>query len=383
MRKEDLDRALGQTPQSFTEAMDRTLHGLKEEKDVKRVAFRTVILVAVIILLLCATAFALMGQGLEWYYNNIFTAYQEHEPEKHQAIMQNLQTDLPQAMVEDPEIAIAVTEASWAQEQNALVMVITASPLHPEQVELHPINALDADGGYGDPDCREEHVMEHMLWTTAGYGPVEDMLAPGKKLLLLECGTVSMDGISTHGSNTLSDAYVTDTGTVQTIVELPLDFLKDDYIAQQREYLAKNPNNMELKQIVTSMEQLHQRLEQASSVELTIPYTVTTYIDDDEKLYQNGRTGEIRFTLHLPETVALEAPTNLTTLREGDQGEAVSALQERLMALGYLSESSRVYDERTAAALKAFQESNGLPADGIAGPNTQQALYAADAIPKS
>ena len=134
--------------------------------------------------------------------------------------------------------------------------------------------------------------MEHMLWTAAGYGPVEDMLAPGKKLLLMECGTVSMDGISTHGSNTLSDAYVTDTGTVQTIVELPLDLLKDDYIAQQREYLAKNPNNMELKQIVTSMEQLHQRLEQASSVELTIPYTVTTYTDDDEKLYQNGVLGK-------------------------------------------------------------------------------------------
>ena len=192
-----------------------------------------------------------------------------------------------------------------------------------------------------------------------------------------------MDGISTHGSNTLSDAYVTDTGTVQTIVELPLDFLKDDYIAQRREYLAKNPNNMELKQIVTSMEQLHQRLEQASSVELTIPYTVTAYIDDDEKLYQNGRTGEISFTLHLPGTVAPEASTHLTTLREGDQGEAVSALQERLIALGYLSESSGVYDERTAAALKDFQESNGLPADGIAGPNTQQALYAADAIPKN
>ena len=67
----------------------------------------------------------------------------------------------------------------------------------------------------------------------------------------------------------------------------------------------------------------------------------------------------------------------------GDQGEAVSALQERLIALGYLSESSGVYDEWTAAALKAFQESNGLPADGIAGPNTQQALYAANAIPKS
>ena len=45
------------------------------------------------------------------------------------------------------------------------------------------------------------------------------------------------------------------------------------------------------------------------------------------------------------------------------------------MALGYLSESSGVMHERTAAALKAFQESNGLPADGIAGPNTQQALY--------
>ena len=63
--------------------------------------------------------------------------------------------------------------------------------------------------------------------------------------------------------------------------------------------------------------------------------------------------------------------------------DAEDAMQERLIALGYLSESSGVYDERTAAALKAFQESNGLPADGIAGPNTQQALYAADAIPKS
>ena len=58
-------------------------------------------------------------------------------------------------------------------------------------------------------------------------------------------------------------------------------------------------------------------------------------------------------------------------------------IRDRLIALGYLSESSGVYDERTAAALKDFQESNGLPADGIAGSNTQQALYAADAIPES
>ena len=85
----------------------------------------------------------------------------------------------------------------------------------------------------------------------------------------------------------------------------------------------------------------------------------------------------------MPETVAPEASTHLTTLREGDQGEAVSALQELLIVLGYLSESSGVYDERIAAALKAFQESNGLPADGIAGPKTQQALYTADPIPES
>ena len=49
------------------------------------------------------------------------------------------------------------------------------------------------------------------------------------------------------------------------------------------------------------------------------------------------------------------------------------------MALGYMQESSGVYDERTVDALKAFQKKNGLPADGIAGPGTQQALYASTA----
>ena len=59
----------------------------------KKFALRTAVLTAAFILLLGGIAYAVINLGQEWYYNNRFTNYQTNHPEKHQAILDNLQKD--------------------------------------------------------------------------------------------------------------------------------------------------------------------------------------------------------------------------------------------------------------------------------------------------
>ena len=69
-------------------------------------------------------------------------------------------------------------------------------------------------------------------------------------------------------------------------------------------------------------------------------------------------------------------------LRQGDFGEAVYILQARLFELGYYT--GRIdgrFSEETTAAVKQFQQANGLTADGIAGKGTQAKLESGKAIP--
>lgn len=277
MRREDLDRAIGETPQSFADQMNRTLLSLKEEKEMKRITFRTVVIVAIVAALLFTTAYALISQGLEWYYANRFTAYQEHEPEKYDAIMKNLTSEIPQTAAEDPQVKIAVTEASWAEEEKLLVVALTAEAADPEKNELHPMWNLDADGSYVgkdaviDPQEDSEDRAEHWLWTNHGFGPVDEMIAAGKQLLLLDCDEILLDGESLGFAG--MDAYVDENERVQIVLEMRMDE------TQQNRLAAAAKEN--------------------GSLTLTTTYTVTTYTEDDEQLYLGGRTEEITFTLTL------------------------------------------------------------------------------------
>ena len=68
--------------------------------------------------------------------------------------------------------------------------------------------------------------------------------------------------------------------------------------------------------------------------------------------------------------------TIMSTLRYGDEGAQVGTLQNRLIALGYLTGTAdSIYGRNTKAAVKAFQKASGLGADGVAGPQTLEALY--------
>lgn len=63
------------------------------------------------------------------------------------------------------------------------------------------------------------------------------------------------------------------------------------------------------------------------------------------------------------------------TLRKGDKGEDVRALQRELNARGYDSgEADGIFGKATEAAVRAYQKANGLTADGIAGKQTYAAL---------
>ena len=66
------------------------------------------------------------------------------------------------------------------------------------------------------------------------------------------------------------------------------------------------------------------------------------------------------------------------TLRNGSSGTDVKALQTALINAGYdvgSTGADGVYGSKTAAAVKAYQQANGLAVDGIAGKNTLSSLY--------
>lgn len=65
---------------------------------------------------------------------------------------------------------------------------------------------------------------------------------------------------------------------------------------------------------------------------------------------------------------------NVTNLRYGSTGEDVKKLQKALGFTG--SDVDGIFGKKTEAAVRNYQQSNGLTVDGIAGVNTQGKLYA-------
>ena len=69
-------------------------------------------------------------------------------------------------------------------------------------------------------------------------------------------------------------------------------------------------------------------------------------------------------------------------MQEGDEGDDVKEVQDRLYELGYLDKNSRTstFGEKTASAVRAFQSANKLKVDGKVGAKTLNALYSSDVV---
>ena len=73
--------------------------------------------------------------------------------------------------------------------------------------------------------------------------------------------------------------------------------------------------------------------------------------------------------------IALAQSAAAETYEQGSSGATVREIQTRLADWGYYSgEVDGIYGSRTAAAVRWFQEANGLAVDGRAGPETLAAL---------
>ena len=65
----------------------------------------------------------------------------------------------------------------------------------------------------------------------------------------------------------------------------------------------------------------------------------------------------------------------IRNIAQGSRGNLVWILQSALYVKGFPTALDSIFGNNTANQVRAFQTANGLPADGIAGPNTFQALF--------
>jgi len=280
MRYERMENAFGQTPEAFSHRIDQTLRNL-EEKPMKRFTLRTALAAVLLLALLSSIAYAVVSQGMEWYYSNRFTAYQQYEPEKHEAIMSHMQPVEEQQVQEDDLVHVEVREASWAPEHQTLVILLAAVPQNSEAVELHPAWNLDADGSYlgaenlhlyaDDPEVR----AEHWLWTDKGFGPVREMMRdPEKQLLLFDAMDVHLAdakaGTLLMGDMSSEDFYVNEAGEVMTVMEARVMDAQalGEYAAQH-----------------------------GGTLHLSVPYTVTHYSDNDQQMHDSRYTRTVTFEI--------------------------------------------------------------------------------------
>ena len=103
-----------------------------------------------------------------------------------------------------------------------------------------------------------------------------------------------------------------------------------------------------------------------------------------EKLYSSGETSSESSASSTP-SGKTSAQTTSRTLQRGNRGDDVKQLQEKLKELGlYSMKADGKYGAGTAAAVQKFQEANGLKADGVAGPETLEILFASGtAVPEA
>jgi len=107
-------------------------------------------------------------------------------------------------------------------------------------------------------------------------------------------------------------------------------------------------------------------------------------LDSPSARPQSAAVGDTSRSTPMPTPKSYTASTPNATygfLAPGNSGNRVTALQRRLIELGYLSGSaSGRYDEATEQAVRAFQARNGQWVDGLAGPDTQTALFSSGAL---
>ncbi len=135
------------------------------------------------------------------------------------------------------------------------------------------------------------------------------------------------------------------------------------YVAERRNWLATHSNTL-LRRTVYRMDAFNTLIKNGNWT-LGVPMSVCGVSVDEAAL-----------SCRAPVLVSANdaATRNLRLTKPPMTGNDVKALQKALTREGYAVNSDGVFDEGLDGALKAWQEENGIVADGIAGPATRTIL---------
>jgi len=139
------------------------------------------------------------------------------------------------------------------------------------------------------------------------------------------------------------------------------------YVEARRGWLATHANSL-LRKTVYRMESFASLIKQANW-QLALPLDIRGICVDEKSLGCATPAGGVK---PLPDTSAPASDSRLLRLTNPPlKGDDVRALEKALSREGYAINIDGVFDEGLEQALKAFQEENGLVADGTAGPATR------------
>lgn len=278
MHKLDLNRAFGPTPPRFSQAMKSTLADLPAGRK-KGLPRRSALVAAAVILALTGMVYAAIQLGQDWYYPAERDLYQQQFPDKYQAIMDHLVTQVPQTL-SGPASALAhlkVQDYAWASEQGIATISFLGQVVGGDKAELYSLWEVDLDGAQvgridpTDPDSR----LEHYIKTPKGFGlPREVMADPSKQLLLLDLGQPLYIGDSQHIlAHTWGHTFTTDQGPVMQVMEIDLNALSEETRAAIKAHSDENGNLL-----------------------LRCPYAVVPFADN---AFLEPVPGELVFTIHI------------------------------------------------------------------------------------
>ena len=190
LNQSNIDRALGDTPASFSACMQSTLnHCVEARRAPRKLTARTLILAAALVLFCGAAVAMVSAHGLDWWMNNRWLYIQEFNPDLYARIKTSMQKQIEQTDDQPKNnVTVRVQDAAWLADQ--AFFAIQAVCDNPDY-EMHPEFNFDVDGGLSDdPNTNEEdnHYM-HWLWTDKGFGLPEDVMDNPDKKLLVYYGT--------------------------------------------------------------------------------------------------------------------------------------------------------------------------------------------------
>lgn len=124
------------------------------------------------------------------------------------------------------------------------------------------------------------------------------------------------------------------------------------------------------------------------SINISLPYaTVTPPPAQQPQAEALVIDSEGSVTVNDPESVLkdsvsdMDSGSNYKSLRQGNTGLAVQALQTRLSELGYFTQGvSGIFDEETEAAVRRFEQTYGTMQTGVATALMQERLFSSEAL---